>query len=709
MTDTLPPDHAAPPVTPLHYPDTRRADQVDDYHGTVIPDPYRWLEDDRSDETNAWVVAQNLVTFQYLSDIPFRDPLRDRLTQLVNYPRISAPTQKKHWFLFAKNDGLQNQAVYYLQDGANGEPHVLLDPNAMSEDGTTRVSALTFNGTGSRIAYMISVSGSDWQEIRVMDTRTRVELTDRVAWVKVSDLAWHGNGFFYSRYPAPSAHASSYSSMNENHEVYYHALGTTQDVDQLVYRDTAHPQRFHHLSTTEDERFAVLYVSDRGRGKDGSAFSLLDLSLRNAEFRTIWPEFDDEMAVLDNIDASLLVVTNRNAPNRRVVRIDPGQSAETAWHTVIAERAEPMDSVSTAGGRIFVTYLHDVTTRAHVFMRDGQFEREITLPAIGSATGFTGEHDATSVFYTFTSFTAPPTVYRYDIATGTSTLFREQSLPFDPTQFETTQVFVPSADGTRIPAFIVAKKGLVLDGRNPTLAYGYGGFNISLPPAFSALRMAFLEQGGVYVQCNLRGGGEYGDAWHKAGMRDNKQNVFNDFIAILEWLIANHYTTPERLAIQGGSNGGLLVGAIMTQRPDLVRVALPAVGVLDMLRFHKFTIGWNWIADYGSSDNAHDFAFLRAYSPLHQLRDGISYPATMLLTADHDDRVVPAHSFKFAARLQAAHRGARPVLIRVETQSGHGSSSLAKSIEETADVYAFLFRNFDLTPVFPHALTVATS
>lgn len=709
VTDTLPPDRSPVALPPLLYPTSRRTNQVDDYHGMAIADPYRWLEDDMADETKAWVEAQNAVTFQYLSNIPFRDALRDRLTQLVNYPRISAPVQKKHWSLFAKNDGLQNQAVYYLQEGADGEPHVLLDPNAMSADGTTRVSALTFNGSGSRIAYMISASGSDWQEIRVMDTHTRVELPDRVAWVKVSDLAWHGDGFFYSRYPAPSDHASSYSSMNEDHQVYYHVLGTTQDADRLVYRDAANPQRFHHLATTDDERFAVLYVSDRGRGKDGTAFSILDLSHGDTEFRNIWPDFDDEMSVLDNIGATLLVVTNRNAPNRRVVRIDPAQRAEASWQTVIAERAEPIDSVTTAGGRIFVTYLHDVTTRAYVFTRNGHLEREIVLPGIGSATGFNGEIDATSVFYTFTSFTAPPTVYRYDIASGISTLFREQRLPFDPTQFETTQVFVSSKDGTRVPAFIVAKKGLVLDGSNPTLAYGYGGFNITLPPAFSALRMAFLEQGGVYVQCNVRGGGEYGEAWHKAGMREQKQNVFNDFIAILEWLLANRYTNAHRLAIQGGSNGGLLVGAIMTQRPDLVRVALPAVGVMDMLRFHKFTIGWNWIADYGSSDNASDFPFLHAYSPLHQLRDGVSYPATMLLTADHDDRVVPAHSFKFAARLQAAHHGSNPVLIRIETQSGHGSSSLAKSIEETADVYAFLFHSFGLTPVLPYPPTATES
>jgi prolyl oligopeptidase len=693
VTDTV-------PRRALAYPATRQSDQVDDYHGTTVADPYRWLEDDTAEETARWVEAENAVTFGYLDEIPYRDALRARLTALVNYPRISAPDVKHQWRLFAKNDGLQNQAVYYLQDGDTGEAVVLLDPNTMSADGTTRVSSLTFDGRGTRIAYMISQSGSDWQQIRVMDLATRQDLPDQIDWVKVSSIAWFGDGFFYSRYPVPDNADAAYSSVNEDHQVFYHVLGSPQSADRLVYRDADNPQRFHHVGTTEDERYAVLYISDRGKGKDGSAFMVMDLRVPDGAFRPIWTEFDDDMGVLDNVGDALLVVTNRHAPNRRVVRIDLAAPDEAHWTTVVAERTEPLDGVTTAGGRLFATYFQDVTTRAYAFLLDGTIEREIALPGVGTAVGFHGEHDAISVFYTFTSFTAPATVYRYDLASGVSTQFRTITLPFDPTQFETTQVFVTSKDGTRVPAFIVAKKGLVLDGNNPTLVYAYGGFNVPLPPAFSALRVAFLEQGGVYVQANLRGGSEYGENWHRAGMKERKQNVFDDFIAVCEWLIAHKYTRSERLAMQGGSNGGLLVGAIMTQRPELCRVALPSVGVMDMLRFHQFTIGWNWIADYGSADDAEGFRYLYAYSPLHNLKDGVSYPATLITTADHDDRVVPAHSFKFAARLQAAHRGDTPVLIRIETKSGHGSSSLTKSIEETTDVFAFVFRNMGLVPAF---------
>lgn len=685
---------------PIIYPVTRTTSQVDDYHGRQITDPYRWLEDDTSDETKAWVVAQNVVTNAYLAEIPSRDALKQRLTELVNYPRISAPEQKGQWFLFAKNDGLQNQAVFYVQEGESGTPAVLLDPNTMSADGTTRVGALTFDSNASRIAYTVSASGSDWQEIRVIDVRTREVFPDVVQWVKVSDLAWAGNGFFYSRYPEPTVADAAYSSMNEDHQVFYHAMGTPQSDDRLVFRDAEHAQRFHTVSTTADERYAVLSVSDRGNGKDGSAIHIMDLSTDETTFRPIWTEFDDDMSVLDNVDDALLVVTNRHAPNRKVVRIDPAHAEEQHWVTIIAERSEALDGITSAGGRIFATYLKDATTRAYVHLLDGTIEREITLPGLGTAVGFGGEREATSVFYTYTSFTSPPTVYRYNIAQGESRIFREVTLPFDPTQFETTQHFVPSKDGTLVPIFITVRKGFALDGMNPTLLYGYGGFNVSLTPAFSATRVAFLEQGGMYVQASLRGGGEYGEAWHKAGMKAHKQNVFDDFIAVADWLVAQRYTSHARLAIQGGSNGGLLVGVVVNQRPDLARVALPAVGVMDMLRFHKFTIGWNWIADYGSSDNADEFAYLVQYSPLHNLSDGTAYPATMVSTADHDDRVVPAHSFKYAARLQAAHVGPNPVLIRIATQSGHGASSLTKNIEEVADIYAFIFRNVGVTPTF---------
>lgn len=690
-------------LKPAAYPVTRQSDQVDIYGSVTVADPYRWLEDDRSAETEAWVREQNLVTFGYLDRLPARSQFRERIAELLNYPRLSQPEQRGKWFLFSGNNGLQNQAVIYVQDGETGQPRVLLDPNTMSADGTTRVGALAFDLNGDRIAYAVSAAGSDWQEIRVLDTASGLGLTDVIRWVKVSDIAWHGDGFFYSRYPDPSpdASASEFSASNDDHQVYFHKLGTEQAADVLVFRDSQHAQRFHVLSTTQDERFAVLYVSDRGQGTDGSALWCRNLAAGDTEFRAVWTEFDDQMTVVDNVGDKLLVMTNRHAPNGRVVLIDPLQPDESNWLTVIPEKPEPLEGASTGGGKLIVNYLKDVSSRAYVHALDGTFEREIALPGLGTAVGFHGEAHATQLFYTFASFMAPPTVYRYDLSSGTSTVFRAPELPFDPNQFEAKQIFVSSKDGTRVPAFVVSRKGLVLDGNNPTLVYGYGGFNVSLVPTFSAARVAFLEQGGVYVQANLRGGGEYGEAWHRAGMKERKQNVFDDFKAVIEWLITNNYTRTEKLAIQGGSNGGLLVGAITAQFPDLVKVALPSVGVMDMLRFHKFTIGWNWIADYGSSDNPTDFPYLYAYSPLHNLRDGVSYPATLITTGDHDDRVVPAHSFKYAARLQAADAGPNPMLIRIEVQSGHGSSSLSKAIDETADLYAFTFHNLGVVPRFP--------
>ena len=715
-TSTSSPSQSTGPSSPaqdrqpgpaIRYPETFQSDHVDTYpaaaDGVPVQDPYRWLEDDRSAETEAWVKLQNEVTFAYLSALPSRDAFKARITELLNYPRLSQPEQKGRWLLFSRNDGLQNQAVIYLQEGESGEPAVLLDPNLMSANGTTRIGALVFNQCGDRLAFTVSAAGSDWQEIRVLDTATRLPTSDVVRWVKVSDIAWHGAGFFYSRYPEPAQDTSLLSASNDDHQVFYHALGTDQSADTLVFRDSAHTQRFHTVSTTEDEQFAVLYISDRGQGKDGSALWYMNLTNRRPQFRPLWNHFDDQMSVINNVGHKLLVLTNRHAPNRRVVLIDPANPDESAWRTVVPERDEPLEGAATGGGKLFLAYLRNVASRVSVHAMDGLLEREIALPGIGTAAGFGGEHDATSVFYSFASFTAPPTVYRYTILSGESTLFRAPTLPFDPAEFESTQVFVPSKDGTRIPAFVVARKGLQLDGSNPTLVYGYGGFNVSLVPTFSAARVAFLEQGGVYVQANLRGGGEYGEAWHQAGMKHHKQNVFDDFAAIIKWLVTAGYTGHDKIAIQGGSNGGLLVGAIMTQQPHLVKVALPSVGVMDMLRFHKFTIGWNWIADYGSSDNAEDFKVLAAYSPLHNLRDGVAYPATLITTGDHDDRVVPAHSFKFAARLQAANASPNPTLIRVEVQSGHGSSSLTKAIDETADVYAFTMHNLGVTPQFPAA------
>lgn len=685
----------------LTYPVTRKGDQVDIYGTTTVADPYRWLEDDRSLETEAWVREQNKVTLEYLDTLPSRPRFRARIAELLNYPRLSQPEQKGDWYLFSGNDGLQNQAVIYLQEGEGGAPRVLLDPNTMSADGTTRVGTLQFDHSGTHIAYTVSAAGSDWQEIRVLESATGNALSDVLRWVKISDIAWHRDGFFYSRYPEPAAATSEFSASNDDHQVYYHKLGTEQSSDVLVYHDDQHAQRFHILSTTEDERFALLYVSDRGQGKDGTALYCRDIAAGETDFRAIWTEFDDQMSVINNVGDRLMVLTNRHAPNRRVVLIDPRNPAEEHWQTIVAERPEPLEGAATAGGKLFVSYLKDVASLVCVHALDGAFEHEVALPGLGTTVGFAGEANATSVFYTFASFMAPPTVYRYELASGKSTLFRAPKLPFDPAQFEAKQVFVASKDGTKVPAFIVSKRGLQLTGNNPTLVYGYGGFNVSLVPTFSAARVAFLEQGGVYVQVNLRGGGEYGEDWHQAGMKERKQNVFDDFVAVIEWLVANRFTNRDKVAIQGGSNGGLLVGAVMTQRPELVKVALPSVGVMDMLRFHKFTIGWNWIADYGSSDNAAEFPYLHAYSPLHSLRDGVSYPATLVTTGDHDDRVVPAHSFKFAARLQEANAGPNPSLIRIEVQSGHGSSSLSKAINETADVFAFTFHNLGVQPVFP--------
>jgi prolyl oligopeptidase len=683
----------------LQYPSSRKTDQVDTYHGVKVPDPYRWLEDDNSPETAAWVEAQNKVTFPYLERIPYRKHFQARVDELNNYEKYSAPSRKGPYVFFRKNEGLQNQSVLFIQKGFAGKPEVLLDPNTWSEDGTVRLGAFAPSKDAKYAVYGISRSGSDWQEYHVMELATKKTLTDKIDWVKVSTVAWQGNGFYYSRYPAPAA-GTEKASINENHRVYFHRLGAPQSSDTLVYEDRDNPQRFHILETTEDEHFALLSISERGKGKDGNALFARDLSKGEREFTPVVSTIGDESySVVDNVGDKLLVETNRNAPNWRVVLIDPRQPAESNWRIVLPERPEPIDGVTTAGGKLFVTYLKDVATTAYVYSLDGTLEHEIALPGPGTAGGFGGERTDTFVFYGFNSLSVPPAIYRYDLPTRKSTIFREAKVPgYNADAFETRQVFYTSKDGTRIPMFLVHRKGLVMDGNNPTLLYAYGGFNVVQSPTFSAARLALLEQGFVYASANLRGGGEYGETWHKQGMKLNKQNVFDDFVAAAEWLIAHKYTSPARLAIQGGSNGGLLVGAVMNQRPELFRVAIPQVGVMDMLRFHKFTIGWNWIADYGSSDNAEEFAALHKYSPLHNIKAGVKYPATLITTADHDDRVVPAHSFKYAATLQERASPENPVLIRIETKSGHGASSLRKQLETTADIYTFILYNMGITP-----------
>ena len=685
----------------LDYPQTRKVDHVDTYHGIAVPDPYRWVEDDNSPETAQWVAAENKVTFGYLEQIPYRAQLKARLEALFNYPKYGAPSRKGEFFFFSKNDGLQNQSVLYIQKGLTGTPEVLIDPNAWSADGTTRLVAFSLSKNGKYAVVGVSRAGSDWQEFGVMEVATKTMLPDKLEWVKVSGASWRGDGFYYSRYPAPEK-GHELSSANENHQVYFHKVGTPQSADELVFQDPANPQRFHGVGTTEDERFAILEVSDRGKGKKGNAVFVRDLSKNETMFRPLIGTIgDDTFNVIDNVGDKLLVQTDRGAPNGKVVLIDPAQPEEANWKTVLPERAEPLQGAGTAGGKLFVSYLKDVATVAEVHALDGALENVVQLPGPGTAGGFGGEKDDTFVFYTFTSFSVPPTIYRYDIATKQSSVFRTPEIPgFDASAYETKQVFYNSKDGTRVPMFLVYRKGLKLDGTNPTLLYGYGGFNITTSPGFSALRIGLLEQGFVYASANLRGGGEYGEKWHEAGMKLNKQNVFDDFIAAAEFLIREKYTSTPKLAIQGGSNGGLLVGACLTQRPDLFGAALPAVGVMDMLRFHKFTIGWNWIADYGSSDNPDQFKALYAYSPLHNIKAGVKYPATLITTADHDDRVVPAHSFKYAATLQEKAGRATPILVRIETKSGHGASSTTKQIETVADIDAFIFFNMGVTPAF---------
>jgi prolyl oligopeptidase len=677
------------------YPVTKKVEQVDDYFGTKVYDPYRWLEDETSAETKAWVDDQNRVTFAYLDKIAFREKLKTRLTELYNYPRIGAPFHYGETYFFTKNDGLQNQSVYYIQKGVNGKAEVFLDPNKFSPDGTSVLSAFSPSKDAKYVAYGISQGGSDWVTLSVMEIGTRNKLADEIMWMKSSGVSWYGDGFFYSRYPEP-AKGKELSSKNEFHTVYFHKVGTPQSSDVLVYEDKEHPQRFHNVGTTEDERFLTLSVSERGKGKKGNALFYKDLSKGDTEFAPLVAEItDDSFGVIDNVGDKFLMRTNKNAPNGRVVLVDPKNPDEKNWKEVLPERSEPLQGAGTAGGKLFASWRKDVATRAYVFSLDGKLENEIALPGLGSAGGFGGWRDDKEVFYNFTSFNFPPTIYKYDIATKKSTVFRTVDIPgFKPENYETKQVFYNSKDGTRVPMFLVYKKGLKLDGNNPTLLYGYGGFNVVTAPSFSSLRLALLEQGVVYASANMRGGGEYGEKWHEAGTKLKKQNVFDDFIAAAEWLIANKYTSSSKLAIQGGSNGGLLVGAVSNQRPELFRAVIEQAGVMDMLRFQKFTIGWNWIADYGSSEASEaEFKALYAYSPIHNVRPGVKYPATLITTADHDDRVVPAHNYKYAAALQAAQGGPSPILIRVDTKSAHGASNTTKSIEQTRDIYAFLFEN----------------
>lgn len=682
----------------FNYPKTTRGDQVDDYFGTKVADPYRWLENNDSKEVADWVDAENKVTFDYLDKIPYRKAVTDRLTQLFNYPKIGAPTRRGEWFAFTKNDGLQNQSVWYIQKGLDGTPEMLLDPNKFSTDGTSRLGAFSWSPKGKYVVYGVSQGGSDWNDLYVLDVATKKPLTDHLTWIKNGGGAWLGDeGFFYSRYPAPEKGHELYTK-NEFQSVWYHKIGTDQSADTMVYEDKANPQRFQNVGVTEDEKFALLNVSERGKGKNGNALSYKDLSKGQTTFTPIVSEIsNDQYSLIDDIKGKFLIETNHNAPNGKIVLYDP---ANKSWKDVIAEKPEPLESSGTAGGKLFVTYLKDVTTRAYVYSLDGKLENEVPLPGLGSAGGFGGRDDDKFVFYSYTSFNAPPTIYKYDIASSKSTVFRTVEIPgFKASDFAVKQVFFNSKDGTRVPMFLTYKKGLKLDGKNPTILYGYGGFNITTNPGFSALRIALLEQGVIWASANMRGGGEYGEKWHMAGTKLQKQNVFDDFIGAAEYLISEKYTSAAKLGIDGASNGGLLVGAVANQRPELFAAVHQHAGVMDMLRYHMFTIGWNWAADYGRSDaNAAEFKALYAYSPVHNVKTGTKYPAILVTTADHDDRVVPAHSFKYAAALQAAQAGDKPVIIRIDTKSGHGASSTTKQLEQTADIYSFFFNNLGVTP-----------
>jgi prolyl oligopeptidase len=688
-------DGSVAPVR-LVYPDSKPGETVDDYFGTRVADPYRWLENDRAPEVEAWVEAQNKMTFAYLEKIPYRQKIKDRLTVLYNYPKYSAPSRRGDYFFYTKNDGLQNQSIWYRQKGLDGAAEVLLDPNKLSADGTTRLGSVALSKDGKYLAYGVSQGGSDWNDVYVLDTGTKQLSTDHIEWMKSSGLAWQGDGFYYSRYPAPEK-GHELTAKNENHQVFYHKIGTPQSADRLVYEDPANAQRFHNVGTSDDERYAFLYISERGKGKKGNAIFWRDTG---TAFSPVVAEIgDDSYSVIDNVGDKFLVYTDHKSPNGRVFLFDPKHPEEANWKDVISEKPEPIDFANTVGGKLVVGYLKDVAARVYVYSPDGKLENEVKMPGPGTVGGFGGRSDDKFTFYTFTTFNFPPTIYKYDFTTKQSTVFRQPEIPgFKSNDFETSEVFYTSKDGTRVPMFLVHKKGIKLDGNNPTVLYGYGGFNITTSPNFSALRLALLEQGVIYASANMRGGGEYGEKWHEAGTKLKKQNVFDDFIAAAEYLIRNKYTSPEKLAIQGGSNGGLLVGAVSNQRPELFRAVVEQAGVMDMLRFHKFTIGWNWIADYGSSDNAAEFKALYAYSPIHNIKTGVNYPATLITTADHDDRVVPAHNFKYAAALQAAQGGTNPILIRIDTKSGHGASSTTKSIEQAADIYSFLMWNLGVNP-----------
>ena len=690
MTTTLLASAAA--AQGLHYPKAQKDATVDNYFGTEVADPYRWLENDTSAQTAAWVEAENRVTNAYLAKIPFRKKLLKRLTEVSNYEKLSAPRKHHGKWYFYKNDGLQNQYVMYVMDQLGAEPRVFLDPNKLSKDGTVALKGVYFSNNGRWAAYSISRSGSDWQEFYVIDLKTGQLTQDHIEWAKFSGAAWQGDGFYYSAYDAPTK-GKEFSNVNEGHKIYYHKIGTPQSDDVLFYQNAAYPKRFYTCAVNDEETMMFLYEDGAGAG---NMLFVRDLRQPGSQFIQMTADMEYRYSPIYTEGDKIYLLTNLDAPKNRIMVADIHHPGVNDWQPLIQEQQNVLSDATVINRQFILTYSQDASDHAYLYGIDGRQVREIQLPSVGSV-GFTGDERQPECFYTFTSFTQPGTIYNYDLQSGQSTLYAQPKVAFRPQDYVTEQVFFQSKDGTRIPMFLTYKKNM-LTAKRPVYLYGYGGFNISLVPSFSATRIPWLEQGDIYAQVTLRGGGEYGEEWHQAGTKMQKQNVFDDFIAAAEWLIREGYTDRDHIAIVGGSNGGLLVGAAMTQRPDLYRVAIPQVGVMDMLRYHKFTIGWNWAPDYGTSEDSEEmFRYLKGYSPLHNLKEGTAYPATLVTTADHDDRVVPAHSFKFAARLQECQSGTAPTLIRIDTKAGHGGGKpLAKILEEQADIYSFILYNMGL-------------
>ncbi len=685
------------PDKPLKYPQAKRVDTVDVYFGHRVPDPYRWLEDDNSKETEEWVMAENKITNKYLKRIPFRNKIKNRLEQIWNYPKMSAPWKEGGIYFFTKNDGLQNQSVYYMMKTLDSEPEVIIDPNKFSKDGTVSMTAFSVSDDGKYIGYGISRGGSDWNEFFVRDIATKKDLKDHLKWIKFSGIAWYKDGFFYTRYPEPKE-GNELKGANLNSKIYYHKVGTPQSEDKLIFEDKDHPERGFYAQVTDDDEFLVIYANE---STSGNALYYKRLGVKNASVVKIIEDFENDYHVIGHFNGKFYVHTNKEAPKYKLLCVDVDAYHFDHWKDVIPEsNKDVLMGVSVIGDKLIANYQKDAHSEIMVFSQTGIFLHDVKLPGPGSVSGFGGEKEDTVTFYTFSSYTYPNVIYKYHLNDNRSELYHTTEVNFDFSGYETQQVFYKSKDGTKIPMFIVHKKGLKLDGNNPVWLYGYGGFNISLTPRFDVRRLVWLENGGVFAVANLRGGGEYGQVWHKAGTKMNKQNVFDDFIYAAKYLIDEKYTNPDKLVIQGGSNGGLLIGAVVNQRPDLFKVAFPAVGVMDMLRYQNFTIGRYWAADYGTSaDSEEMFKYLLGYSPLHNIRHDVDYPAIMVTTADHDDRVVPAHSFKYIATLQHVYKGKHPILIRIETDAGHGAGkSTSQIIEEWADLYAFAFYQLGMQP-----------